>query len=214
MPPKNPKFNLKLKFQRIFEIGLILSIILLIGAFTFFPRIEIQKMSDNTPNDVISIIDIPKTGAPELPPPPDIPKLVFVASEEDLDDVILDDVNIFDDFKPKDEVNFNDDSDLVPDQFFVVVEAMPNPIGGIEGIQSRIIYPDFAIRAGIQGRVFVNAFVDEFGNVKKAELVKGIGAGCDEAAIEAVLATKFSPGLQRQRPVKVQVTIPILFKLN
>ncbi|MCW8850474.1 MAG: energy transducer TonB, partial [Melioribacteraceae bacterium] len=94
------------------------------------------------------------------------------------------------------------------------VEEMPNPIGGIAAIQQKIIYPEIAKRAGVQGRVYVKAFVDESGVVRKAEVIKGIGAGCDEAAIDAVLKTRFSPGKQRGKPVRVQVSIPILFKLN
>ena len=66
----------------------------------------------------------------------------------------------------------------------------------------------------MQGRVFVKAFVDENGNVNKVELIRGIGAGCDEAAIAAVEQTRFKPGKQRGKPVKVQVTVPVLFKLQ
>ena len=36
----------------------------------------------------------------------------------------------------------------------------------------------------------------------------------DEAAIAAVMKTRFKPGKQRGKPVRVQVSIPILFKLN
>lgn len=97
--------------------------------------------------------------------------------------------------------------------FFVAVEEMPQPIGGLEGIQQKISYPEIAKRAGVEGKVYVRAYVDENGNVVNAEVVKGIGGGCDEAALEAVLKTKFSPGKQRGKPIKVQVTVPILFRL-
>ena len=97
--------------------------------------------------------------------------------------------------------------------YFIAVEEMPELIGGLKGIQEKIVYPEFAKRAGVQGKVYIRAFVDEKGNVTNAEVVKGIGGGCDEAALDAVLKTKFSPGKQRGKPVKVQVTIPILFKL-
>ena len=97
--------------------------------------------------------------------------------------------------------------------FFVAVEEMPQPIGGLEGIQRKIQYPEIARRAGVEGKVYVRAFVDENGNVVNAEVVKGIGAGCDETALDAVLKTKFTPGKQRGKPIKVQVTVPILFRL-
>jgi protein TonB len=98
--------------------------------------------------------------------------------------------------------------------YFVAVEEMPEPIGGIQGIQSRIVYPEIAKRAGVEGRVYVLAFVDESGNVTKAQVLKGLGAGLDEAALDAIRQTKFKPGKQRGKPVKVQVSIPIVFKLQ
>jgi len=96
--------------------------------------------------------------------------------------------------------------------YFVAVEEMPEPIGGLNSIQAKIVYPELARRAGIEGKVFVRAYVDETGSVTRAEVIKGIGLGCDEAALDAVLNTKFSPGKQRGKPIKVQVVIPISFK--
>lgn len=96
--------------------------------------------------------------------------------------------------------------------YFVAVEEMPQPIGGLQGIQQMIEYPEIAKRAGIEGKVFVKAFINETGDVTSAEIVKGIGGGCDEAAMDAILKTKFTPGKQRDKPIKVQVTIPIVFK--
>ncbi len=98
--------------------------------------------------------------------------------------------------------------------YFVAVEEMPEPIGGIAAIQSKIVYPEIAKRAGVEGKVYVKAYVDEQGNVTKTEVVKGLGAGLDEAAVKAVQATKFKPGKQRGKAVKVQVMIPIQFKLQ
>lgn len=100
------------------------------------------------------------------------------------------------------------------DEYYVAVEQMPEPIGGIKAIQEKIRYPEIAKRAGIEGRVYVRAFIDEKGNVVYAEIIKGLGAGCSEAALAAVKATKFEPGRQRGKPVKVQVSVPILFQLQ
>lgn len=98
--------------------------------------------------------------------------------------------------------------------YFVAVEEMPEPIGGMKSIQEKIVYPEIAKRAGIEGKVYVLAFIDENGNVANAKVIRGIGAGCDEAALDAVKQTKFTPGRQRGKPVKVQVSIPIMFKLQ
>jgi TonB family protein len=103
---------------------------------------------------------------------------------------------------------------LIEKDYFTAVEEMPEPVGGIAKIAQKVRYPEIAKRAGIEGRVFVKALIDEKGTVVGTQVIKGIGAGCDEAAMEAVMQSKFEPGRQRGEPVKVQVTIPILFKLQ
>ncbi len=96
--------------------------------------------------------------------------------------------------------------------FFVAVEEMPELIGGLAQLQSRIKYPDIAKRVGVEGKVLIQALVDEKGDVVSVKTLKGIGAGCDEEAMNAVKDSKFVPGKQRGKNVKVQVTIPIVFK--
>ena len=96
--------------------------------------------------------------------------------------------------------------------FFLAVEEMPELIGGIKELQSKIVYPKIAEKTGTEGKVIVQAVVDETGKVISANTIKGIGAGCDEVALDAVLNSKFKPGKQRGRNVKVQISIPIVFK--
>ncbi len=110
--------------------------------------------------------------------------------------------------------DYRDNLPITNEDYFVKVEEMPVPIGGLESIQEKIHYPEIAKRAGIEGRVFVKAYIDEKGNVVEIEILKGLGGGCNEVAAEAVKNTKFKPGRQRGKPVKVQVTIPISFKLD
>lgn len=98
--------------------------------------------------------------------------------------------------------------------YFVTVEEMPEPIGGMYSIQSKIKYPEQAKREGVEGKVYVVAYVDETGTVNETKIIKGIGDDCDEAAMDAIRQTKFTPGKQKGKPVKVQVSIPILFKLQ
>ncbi|MBL1213917.1 MAG: energy transducer TonB [Ignavibacteriae bacterium] len=93
-------------------------------------------------------------------------------------------------------------------------DVMPSPEGGIMAIAKNVVYPEEAKIAGIQGRVFVEATIDEKGNVTKTSILKGIGYGCDEAAEAAVTKTKFSPATNDGEIVKAVVTIPIQFKLD
>jgi TonB family protein len=99
-------------------------------------------------------------------------------------------------------------------EFLIFADTMPEIIGGLESIQEKIVYPEIAKRAGIEGRVYVLAFIDENGNVAEAKIIKGIGAGCDEAALSAVTQTRFTPARHKGENVKVQVSIPIMFSLN
>ena len=97
-------------------------------------------------------------------------------------------------------------------EFFVAVEEQPQMVGGLEGLQRQIKYPELADKLGIEGKVIIQAIVDENGNVASAKVLKGIGGGCNEIAMNAVKNTKFIPGKQRGKPVKVQLAIPIVFK--
>ncbi len=111
-------------------------------------------------------------------------------------------------------IKFNKKGNDFANYYVVAKERMPEPIGGIKAIQSKIVYPELAKRAGIEGRVYVKAYVDSTGTVAKTELIRGIGGGCDEVAIEAVKKVKFIPGMQDGKRMNVQVTVPILFKLQ
>ncbi len=91
--------------------------------------------------------------------------------------------------------------------------------GGMEGmykfLYSKITYPKMARNAGIQGRVFVEFVVDENGNVKNVKLLKGIGGGCDEQAINAVKALpKWTPAEQAGTKVQQRFKLPVKFELE
>ena len=214
---KNPKFDLKLKYNRTFEISLIASLVFLIAAFKFFPAFGKTKVQIEAPQELINVEDIEATRQNDVPPPPPKPPIPIEAPSDD----VLEDIEIQDT-----ELDVNETVEAPPPPpaevkeedtepvFFVAVEEVPEPIGGMADIHARIKYPEFARKASVQGRVFVKAFVDEKGNVQKVELLKGIGAGCDEEIMRVVKETKFKPGKQRGKPVKVQVSMSFLFTLQ
>jgi protein TonB len=94
------------------------------------------------------------------------------------------------------------------------VDVLPEPIGGIEQILKNIVYPKSAKDSGIEGKVFVKAVVDEKGSVVQTEILKSISKDLDEAAVDAIKKTKFTPALKDKRSVKAEITIPIMFKLK
>jgi protein TonB len=93
-------------------------------------------------------------------------------------------------------------------------QVMPEPKDGIENIYARIKYPSEAQKAGVQGKVYLLIYINENGEVDDVKVLKGIGAGCDEAAVEAVKETKFSPGKDNGAAVKVKLSLAITFKLT
>lgn len=98
--------------------------------------------------------------------------------------------------------------------YYMNVEIMPEPIGGMNTIYKKLIYPLEAKENNIEGTVKVLAFIERDGEVSSARVVEGIGYGCDETARLSVYYTRFKPGLQKGQRVKVQMTIPIEFKLD
>ena len=101
-----------------------------------------------------------------------------------------------------------------PEDYFVVVEEMPELIGGLASIQQQIRYPEMARRAGIEGRVYVQFIINEQGDVERPRVIRGIGGGADEEALRVVSQARFKPGLQRGQPVRVQYSLPIFFRLE
>jgi len=99
-------------------------------------------------------------------------------------------------------------------KYLAFAEEMPEPIGGIGSIIKKIKYPSVAKKSGIEGKVYVLAHINESGVAEEVKLVRGIGGGCDEAAIEAVKQAKFKPGKNKGKTVKVKLTMAITFKLS
>ena len=213
---KNPRFDLKLHYRRTLEIGMVSSLCFLLLAFKYFPEYEIEKLEKKYWDPDVTVEDVVLTKHDEIkiPPPPKPPVLIEVPNNIDEDPPIeIPEFNPNANVPPPPPPQKPDNPEPVP-EFYPFVEEPPTIIGGIEALNKIVIYPEFAIKVNREGKVIVEAFVDENGNVVNAELRKGIGAGCDEAALSAVRAIKFYPGKQRGRAVKVRVSVPILFKLQ
>ena len=99
-------------------------------------------------------------------------------------------------------------------EVFEVVEVQPELIGGLEGLQQRVVYPDEARREGIEGRVVVQFVVDEQGRVTEAVAVHSPDPRLSAAALAAVEGSQFTPGMVRGRPVKVRFAVPLTFRLR
>jgi TonB family protein len=100
------------------------------------------------------------------------------------------------------------------EDFFVAVEEMPQLKGSLASLQNEINYPQLARKAGVEGRVIVQFIVNEQGKVEDPQIIRGIGAGCDEEALRVVKKAEFEPGKQGGKPVRVQYSLPITYRLE
>jgi periplasmic protein TonB len=99
------------------------------------------------------------------------------------------------------------------DEYAIVVDKAPAPVGGFESIIKKISYPSMAIRTQTEGKVYLLIFTNTSGDVDDVKVVKGIGAGCDEESVRVIKKTKFTPGIVNGAAVKTKFTLAISFKI-
>ncbi len=217
---KKDNVDLRNYYNMYLQLGLILTLFIMIVMFRANLNLDADVEFVVQEQETIEMEEIVQTEQITKPPPPPRPPVpVEVPNDEIIDDMDLNldaslDLDMALDLPPpppaaKQEVVEDEEPEI-----FLVVEEDPELIGGLEGLQRSIRYPEIARKAGIEGRVFVQFVVDEKGNVIDPVVTRGIGGGCDEAALEAVRKAKFKPGKQRGRPVKVQYSLPVTFRLQ
>jgi TonB family protein len=99
------------------------------------------------------------------------------------------------------------------DDVYTEVAQKPD-CGGIQALAEKIQYPELAQEAGIEGQVFVQFIVDKTGAVVEPTIQKGDHEMLNKAALSAVKRLECKPGRQQSEPVKVQMTVPVTFRLD
>ena len=215
------------------QIGLLGSLLLLIAAFTV-PLGEGNDVTyvDEQP-EMIDLEEIDQTQQiqPPPPPPPAPPPPQEVPDDVEIEEEVIEEIDL-------------DLTDAVPPppappapppptpdapapppppppepepqepEIFEVAEVQPTLIGGLEDLQGRVEYPQFARQAGIEGQVVIQFVVDERGNVVDPVVLRSPNDLLSEAALKAVRESRFTPGQQRGRPVKVRFAVPVTFRLR
>jgi protein TonB len=94
----------------------------------------------------------------------------------------------------------------------------PRRIGG--GVSAPILIfsvePEFseeARKAKVAGNVLVNLWVDTAGNPSHVHVIRGVGMGLDEKAVEAVRQYKFKPAMENGKPVLVELNVEVNFQI-
>ena len=110
--------------------------------------------------------------------------------------------------------NLSSQQAVIDDEgIYLMCEKMPELVGGMDALQKKIRYPLQAKSLGVQGVVYVQSIINEKGKIIKPKVVKKLGAGCDEEAVRVLKKSKFKPGYDKGKPVKVRFTLPIIFRL-
>lgn len=224
IPKKTPAADLTRKWPLLFLTGLTTSLFLAVVAFeSSFQSTDTgsaKRLSATTSDE---LLEVPPT---EQPPPPPTQKvqpaqLIEVPNEEK----IIEEVAItFDqetaaEFTPETaQVEVHQEEEET-DQIFLVVESEAEFKGGrtalVKFVSDNLKYPAKARRMGIEGKVFLAAVIEKDGAISNVQVLKGIGAGCDEEAVRIVsMLPNWIPARQRGRPVRSRITVPIVFALE
>ena len=215
-PKKNPDISLEKKKGLFFQIGLVITLVIVLGAFEWksYDKVAYNLGQLNLDDLEEEIIPITKQEVKPPPPPPPPPEVIEIV-EDDVE--IEDEIEIEDTESDEDvEIEIEEEDD---EEFFMVVENMPEFPGGDLGlmkyIQKNVKYPAIAKEYNITGKVYVSFIVDKKGSVTNVKIVRGVDKNLDAEAMRVVKSLpKYQPGKQRGKSVRVMFTIPINFTLN
>ena len=205
-----------------FQAAFVIALLLVISAFQL--RIYPDEAASITlvQQELVTMEEIVQTRQLVKPPPPPRPPVPVEVPDDEIiedDDLDLDATLDIDEPLvalpppplPAEEVEEEEEPE---DEIFVVVEQMPEMIGGWQALLADLKYPQLARQAGLEGMVVVKVLIDQTGTPSNPQVVKSVHEVLDNAAIEAVLKQRFEPGRQRNRPVRVEMAIPVRFQLT
>ena len=222
---KNPKVDLRRYSGLFLEIGFVVALCAVLGAFSYTVH-EKNTAGFGELEDVVAEEEIiPITRQQEItpPPPPEVPKIAEVINIVEDDFEIDDELDIADVEADQETevaiVEMAEEEEEEEEQIFMIVENMPEFPGGDLALRKYIAenvkYPEIAKENGLSGKVFVQFVINQRGEVENVKIARGVDPALDKEAIRVVQnLPKWKPGSQRGKPVKVSYTVPINFQLN
>ncbi len=75
-------------------------------------------------------------------------------------------------------------------------------------------YTDEARGAGLEGTVVLYVELYPDGRAHDVKVLKGLGTGLDERAVDAVKQWRFSPGIKDGKPIVAPATVEVNFRLD
>ena len=226
---KSEKANLENRKLLFTEIGFVISLLVVLGAFSWTSKEKTTTVFEDVTTELIEEEIIPITQE-NTPPPPEAPKIPVLSDQIDIVD---DDIQVEDDMFMNLEDNANlgveimDYVETVEEEEveeeaipFQLVEEKPKFKGGdanefSKWVNSNLVYPEIAKENGVQGRVTLQFTVNADGTVSNVKVLRGVDSSLDKEAVRVVSSSpKWKPGKQRDRAVKVTYTFPVIFQLR
>lgn len=196
----------KMMYGVYLRAGMLASLVIFILGFLFVPYAEPEAYK--LKREIVTMVEQISAQMEkfEEPPPLERPKVAVEAESEVAEEAV--ETIAATEFQEEliRTMPTGPEIEIVP---YYKVEVKPQPV-----FQQKPRYPDLARRAGIEGQTVVKALVDIDGSVMDVQVLKSSGNQMlDEAALAAARQWKFSPAKQRDKFVRVYVSIPINFRL-
>ena len=224
-----PKADLTKKNGMFLEIGLIAALALCLLAFEWSSSEKVETMDLTAQTQTIEEEEIINTQE-QQEVPPEMPKIPVLS---DIIDIVDDDIQVNDDLFIDTEDNANlgveimdyhtevveevVEEEAIP---FALVEEKPKFQGGDANtfsawVNKNLQYPEIAKENGVQGRVTLQFTVNTDGSVSDVKVLRGVDSSLDKEAVRIVsMSPKWTPGIQRERPVKLVYNFPVVFQLR
>ena len=116
-------------------------------------------------------------------------------------------------------IKAQDKSTIKPDSVYSKVDVLPEFPGGMKALGKYVdgknhYYPEEARKNKIEGKVMIQFIINADGTPSDFKVIKGIGYGCDEAAVEAFKKMpKWKPATIGGQPVRFLTQMGYLYGL-
>jgi protein TonB len=199
-------FDLK-KYSGVYMRGSILfAIVMFILLFNLFPQYAAHPYIIKDISKPISLEPTEPIINPVIPKPIQKPKIPVEADNgEEIDNVIIPpDSILFQKFGETDPNVIPPPNTFIPCEKYPEIKYAPPPQ-----------YPKIALAAGIEGKVYLQIFVGKDGIPKKILVADSdVTPDCDSAAVKSAWNYRFEPAMQRDRPIGVWISMPVVFRLK
>ncbi len=222
---KNPKADLQNKRGLMLEIGVVISLLLVIAAFAYTPK---EHRIEQVEQEVVVVEEELMEVTRQDQKPPEAPKKTEMKVIADMLSIVKNDTKItteveFAEFEEEVEVIQMvevEEEEIQDDEPFLSAETMPSFQGGTlndfrNWVQGKVRYPQIAQENGISGRVVLQFVIERDGRLTNIVVLQTPDRSLSEEAIRVLnQSPKWSPGKQRNQPVRVKYTLPVDFRIQ